>query len=180
MKIRLKEFYRDDVVKKLNTEFNYKNPMQTPKLSKIVLNMGLGEALTNAKVLEEADSVLSTITGQKPMVTRSKKAIANFKLRKGQPIGCMVTLHGDRMYEFFDRLVNFALPRIKDFKGLSPKGFDGSGNFTLGLKEQTIFPEINYEKIEKIKGLNITIVTTAKSDKESKALLTNLGMPFRA
>jgi large subunit ribosomal protein L5 len=180
MNVRLKSYYKEEGVKKLNAEFNYKNTMQVPKLSKIVLNMGLGEALTNVKVLDEAQEVLATVTGQKPTITRSKKAIASFKLRKGMPIGCRVTLHGDRMYEFFDRLVNFTLPRIKDFKGLAPNGFDGSGNYTLGLKEQIIFPEINYEKIERVKGLNVTIVTTARNDKEGKALLSTLGMPFRA
>jgi large subunit ribosomal protein L5 len=160
-------------------DFGYKNPMQVPKLEKIVVNMGLGEAISNNKLIEQGEEQLMAIAGQKPVVTRSRKSIANFKLRENQAIGCMVTLRKDRMYEFFDRLVNVALPRVRDFKGVSSKSFDGKGNFTLGVREQIIFPEINYDRIEKIKGMNITIVTTAKNDEEGRALLRYMGMPFR-
>ena len=160
-------------------EFGFKNPMQVPKLEKIVVNMGLGEAINNGKIIDAAVEQLASITGQKPVVTKARKSIANFKLREGQSIGAMVTLRGDRMYEFLDRLVIVALPRVRDFKGVSPKAFDGKGNYTLGVREQIIFPEINYDKIEKIKGLNITIVTTARNDEEGRALLRHLGMPFR-
>jgi len=154
--------------------------MQVPKIEKIVVNMGLGEAINNNKLIEQAEEQLMAISGQKAVVTRSRKSIANFKLRENQPIGCMVTLRKDRMYEFFDRLVNVALPRVRDFKGVSAKSFDGKGNYTLGIREQIIFPEINYDKIEKIKGMNVTIVTTAKNDEEGRALLRHMGMPFRA
>ena len=176
---RLKEKYKEEIVKQIMKDFNYKSIMQAPKLVKIVLNIGLGEAIQNAKAVEAATGDLTAITSQKPIVTRAKKSIATFKLREGMPIGCKVTLRGDRMYEFLDRLVNSALPRIRDFKGVSPKSFDSKGNYTLGLKEQIIFPEINYDKIDKVRGLNITIVTTAKTEKEGKALLGYLGMPFR-
>jgi len=176
---RLKEKYKEEIVKQIIKDFNYKSIMQAPKLVKIVLNIGLGEAIQNAKAVEAATGDLAAITGQKPIVTRAKKSIATFKLREGMPIGCKVTLRGDRMYEFLDRLVNSALPRIRDFKGVSAKSFDSKGNYTLGLKEQIIFPEINYDKIDKVRGLNITIVTTAKTEKEGKALLGYLGMPFR-
>jgi large subunit ribosomal protein L5 len=153
--------------------------MEVPKLEKVVINMGLGEAIQNAKILDSAQSELAAITGQKPIVTKAKKSIANFKLRAGMPIGCKVTLRRNRMYEFFDRLVNVALPRIRDFKGVSGKSFDGRGNYALGIREQIIFPEIDYDKIDKIKGMNIVITTTAKSDEEGKALLKMMGMPFR-
>ncbi len=160
-------------------DFGYKNPMQVPKMEKIVVNMGLGEAINNNKLIEQAEEQLMAISGQKAVVTRSRKSIANFKLRENQAIGCMVTLRKDRMYEFFDRLVSIALPRVRDFKGVSSKSFDGKGNYTLGIKEQIIFPEINYDRIEKIKGMNITIVTTARNDEEGRALLRHMGMPFR-
>ena len=176
---RLRGSYKETVVPALMKEFSYKNPMQVPKMEKIVINMGLGEAISNNKLIEQAEEQLMAISGQKPVVTRSRKSIANFKLRENQPIGCMVTLRSHRMYEFFDRLVNIALPRVRDFKGVSSKAFDGKGNYTLGVREQIIFPEINYDKIEKIKGMNITIVTTAKSDEEGRALLRYMGMPFR-
>ena len=176
---RLKEVYQNEVVQKLRAEFNYKNIMEVPRLQKIVVNMGLGEAIQNVKILDSASSELGKITGQKAVVTKAKKSIASFKLREGMPIGCMVTLRRDRMYEFLDRLMNVALPRVRDFKGISGKAFDGQGNYTLGIKEQLIFPEINYDEIDKIKGLNVTIVTSAKNDEEGKALLKHLGMPFR-
>jgi large subunit ribosomal protein L5 len=153
--------------------------MEAPRLDKVVVNMGLGEAISNGKILDASVEQLSVITGQRPVVTRARKSIANFKLRQGQSIGAMVTLRGQRAYEFFDRLVNIALPRVRDFKGVSPKAFDGKGNYTLGVKEQIIFPEINYDRVEKIKGLNITVVTTARNDEEGRALLRHLGMPFR-
>jgi large subunit ribosomal protein L5 len=177
---RLRAIYRDSVIPSLMKEFGYKNPMQVPKLEKIVVNMGLGEAISNNKLIEQGEEQLMAISGQKPIVTRSRKSIANFKLRENQPIGCMVTLRSHRMYEFFDRLVNVALPRVRDFKGVSSKAFDGKGNYTLGIREQIIFPEINYDKIEKIKGMNVTIVTTANNDEEGRALLRYMGMPFRA
>lgn len=176
---RMKERYHKELVAKLMKEFNYKNKMQVPRLQKIVVNMGLGEAIQNIKVLDSATNELMAITGQRPVPTKAKKSIANFKLRKGMSIGCLVTLRKDRMYEFFDRLVNVAMPRVRDFRGVSSKSFDGRGNYSLGIKEQIIFPEIDYDKIDKIKGLNITIVTTAKTDEEGKALLGLLGMPFR-
>jgi large subunit ribosomal protein L5 len=167
------------VVPQLMKDFGYKNPMQVPKMEKIVVNMGLGEAINNNKLIEQAEEQMMAISGQKAVVTRSRKSIANFKLRENQAIGCMVTLRKDRMYEFFDRLVSIALPRVRDFKGVSGKSFDGKGNYTLGIREQIIFPEINYDKIEKIKGMNITIVTTARNDEEGRALLRHMGMPFR-
>jgi large subunit ribosomal protein L5 len=176
---RLKKRYEAEVRPELMKEFGFKNPMQSPKLEKIVVNMGLGEAINNGKIIDASVEQLGAITGQKPVVTKSRKSIANFKLRQGQSIGAMVTLRGDRMYEFFDRLVSVALPRVRDFKGVSPKAFDGKGNYTLGVREQIIFPEINYDKVEKIKGLNITVVTTARNDEEGRALLRHLGMPFR-
>jgi large subunit ribosomal protein L5 len=160
-------------------DFGYKNPMQVPKIEKVVVNMGLGEAISNNKLIEQGEEQMMAITGQKGVVTRSRKSIANFKLRENQPIGVMTTLRNARMYEFLDRLLSMALPRVRDFKGLSTKSFDGKGNFTLGIREQIIFPEINYDKIEKIKGMNITIVTTARSDEEGRALLKHMGMPFR-
>ena len=176
---RLKELYHKELVAKLMKEFNYKNKMQVPRLQKIVVNMGLGEAIQNIKVLDSATDELMAITGQKPVPTKAKKSIANFKLRKGMSIGCLVTLRKDRMYEFFDRLVNIALPRVRDFRGVSSRSFDGRGNYSLGIKEQIIFPEVDYDKIDKIKGLNITIVTSAKTDEEGKVLLGLFGMPFR-
>jgi large subunit ribosomal protein L5 len=179
MAARLKERYQKEVRPALMKEFGYGNPMQAPRLEKIVVNMGLGEAINNGKIIDASVAQLSAITGQKPVVTKARKSIANFKLRQGQSIGAMVTLRGDRMYEFFDRLVSIALPRVRDFKGVSPKAFDGKGNYTLGIREQIIFPEINYDQVEKIKGLNITVVTTAGDDEGGRALLRLLGMPFR-
>lgn len=176
---RLRTKYEQEIVPALMKEFSYQTKMAVPRLVKITLNMGLGQALQNAKLLEAAENELTTIAGQKPVITRARKSIATFKLRQGQKIGCMVTLRRDRMYEFLDRLVNFALPRTRDFKGISPRSFDGRGNFSLGIREQIIFPEIDYDKIEKIMGLNISIVTTAKTDDEGRALLRHLGMPFR-
>ena len=176
---KMKEIYQEKVIPSLVKRFNYRNKMQVPKLEKIVVNMGLGEAIQNIKILDSAVQELSEITGQKPVITKAKKSIAQFKLRTGMPIGCMVTLRKERMYEFFSRLVNVALPRVRDFKGLSGKSFDGRGNYALGIREQLIFPEIRYDKIDKIKGMNIVIVTTAKTDEEGKELLRLLGMPFR-
>ncbi len=176
---RLKEVYQEKVVDGLMKRFNYKNRMEVPKLEKIIVNMGLGEAIQNIKILDSAVQEMSQITGQKPVITKAKKSIAQFKLRTGMPIGCMVTLRKERMYEFFNRLVNVALPRVRDFKGLSGKSFDGRGNYALGIREQLIFPEIHYDKIDKVKGMNIVIVTTAKTDEEGKELLKLLGMPFR-
>jgi large subunit ribosomal protein L5 len=176
---RLKAYYQNEVAPRLMKEFNYTNPMQVPRLQKITLNMGLGEAVQNPKILDSAVDELRAISGQQPVVTRAKKAIANFKLRQGLKIGAMVTLRRERMWEFLDRLVSLALPRVRDFKGVSPRAFDGRGNFSLGVKEQIIFPEINYDKIDKIKGLNISIVTSAATDEEGRALLRYLGMPFR-
>ncbi len=177
--IRMRKHYRESVVPALQKEFSYTNVNQVPKLEKVVVNMGLGEAVQNVKLIESAVEQLTLITGQRPVVTRARIAISNFKLRENQPIGVMVTLRGARMYEFIDRLVNVALARVKDFRGVSPKAFDGKGNYTLGIKEQIIFPEINYDQIEKIKGMNITFVTTARTDEESRQLLTQMGMPFR-
>jgi large subunit ribosomal protein L5 len=177
---RLKARFQKEVAPTLMKEFDLKNPMAVPHLHKIVVNMGVGEATQNAKVLDPAVHELGQITGQKPVVTRAKKSIAAFKVREGQAIGAMVTLRGDRMYEFFDRLVNVVLPRVRDFKGVSTKSFDGRGNYTLGLHDQLIFPEIDYAKVDKQKGMNVTIVTTARSDDQSRALLRHLGMPFRA
>ena len=176
---RLKLRYRKEGVPALMKDLGLKNPNQVPRLEKIVVNMGLGEALANGKIMESAVDQLGAITGQKPIVTRARKSIANFKLRQGQAIGCAVTLRGDRMYEFLDRLITVALPRVRDFKGVSPKAFDGNGNYTLGVREQIIFPEINYDQIEKVKGLNISFVTTAKNDEQGLALMRHFGMPFR-
>jgi large subunit ribosomal protein L5 len=177
---RKRKLYRDQAAAELKKLFSYKNPMQIPRLEKITVNMGLGAAVGNPKIIDSAVDEMRAITGQKPVVTRAKKAIATFKLREGVPIGVMVTLRRERMWEFLDRLVSIALPRVRDFKGVSPRGFDGQGNYTLGLKEQIIFPEIDYDKIDVIKGLNISFVTTAKTDDEGRALLSQLGMPFRA
>jgi large subunit ribosomal protein L5 len=176
---RLKERYRNEVAAKLTKEFGYTNPHQIPNFTKIVVNIGLGEAVANPKLMERATEELAAITGQKALVRKSKKAIANFKLRAGLPIGCMVTLRGARMWEFFDRLVNVALPRVRDFRGTPTKGFDGRGNYTLGLKEQIIFPEVDFDKVEKIVGMNVTVCTSAATDAEALALLKHLGMPFR-
>jgi large subunit ribosomal protein L5 len=176
---KLREVYQERAVPALMKRFGYKNRMEVPKLEKIIINMGLGEAIQNIKILDSAVQELSQITGQKPVVTKAKKSIAQFKLRTGMPIGCMVTLRKERMYEFFNRLVNVALPRVRDFKGLSGKSFDGRGNYALGIREQLIFPEIHYDKIDKVKGMNIVIVTTANTDEEGKELLRLLGMPFR-
>jgi large subunit ribosomal protein L5 len=176
---RLKERYQKELIKELIKEFKYKNVMEVPRLEKIVINMGLGEAINNIKILDSAIEELSVITGQRPIATKARKSISNFKLREGMPIGCMVTLRKNKMYEFFDRLVNIALPRVRDFKGVSGKSFDGRGNYTMGIREQIIFPEIDYDKIDKTRGMNIIIVTTAKNDEEGKSLLKYLGMPFR-
>ncbi|MCF8068618.1 MAG: 50S ribosomal protein L5 [Desulfobacterales bacterium] len=175
---QLKDFYDNEVVPKLNETFNYQNPMQIPRVEKVILNMGLGEAINNTKIIDEAAEELKTIAGQKPIVTRAKKSIAAFKLREGMPIGCKVTLRRERMYDFLNKLLNIALPRVRDFKGVSGKAFDGNGNYSLGIKEQIIFPEIEFDKIDKIKGLNITIVTSAETDGEGKELLKCMGMPF--
>jgi len=176
---RLKKIYKETIAPELFKEFNYKSPMQIPKLEKIVVSMGVGEALQNKKLLDEAISTLSQITGQKAIKTKAKKSIANFKIRSGQEIGAKVTLRGTIMYEFFDRLVNIALPRVKDFRGISQNAFDGHGNYSLGVQEQIIFPEIDFDKIEKIAGLNVCIVTTARTDAEARAFLGKFGMPFR-
>jgi large subunit ribosomal protein L5 len=176
---RLKELYEKEHRPVLTKQFGYKSPMEVPRLDKIILNMGLGEAIQNIKVLDSAVEELALIAGQRPVITRARKSIASFKLRAGMPIGCMVTLRRERMYDFFDKLVNIGLPRVRDFRGVSDKSFDGRGNFTLGIKEHIMFPEIDYDKIDKIKGLNITIVTTANTDEEGKALLRLMGMPFR-
>jgi large subunit ribosomal protein L5 len=176
---RLRTLYNKEIKQKLQAELGIKNPMQVPKLSKITINMGIGEAVTNPKLLDSAVEELGAITGQRPVVTKAKKSIAVFKLRAGQKIGAMVTLRKDHMYEFLDRLVNFALPRVRDFKGVSPKSFDGRGNYTMGIREEIIFPEINFEKLDKAKGMNITFNTTAANDDQSRALLRHFGMPFR-
>lgn len=176
---RLKDKYKKEVAAALAKEFGIDNPMAVPKISKIVVNMGLGEASANAKILETATEELKAITGQKPVVTKAKKSIAAFKLRQGMNIGAMVTLRGDRMYEFLDRLISIALPRVRDFRGISSKAFDGRGNYTLGIREQLIFPEIDFNKVDKTRGMNITIVTTAKNDDQARSLLKQLGMPFR-
>ncbi len=175
----LKQFYETEVAPKLMETFGFRNPMQVPRLDKIVLNMGLGEAIQNIKILDSAAEELKVISGQKPVITRAKRSIAAFKLRDGMPIGCMVTLRRAKMYDFYTKLVNIALPRVRDFRGISGKAFDGRGNYSLGIKEQLIFPEIDYDKIDKIKGLNVTIVTTATNDAEGKELLKLMGMPFR-
>jgi len=176
---RLKERYTKEIAPAMGKEYGYKNVMAIPKLEKIVINIGLGEAIQNAKLLDNAADELSQIAGQRPVITRAKKSIASFKLRKGMPIGCSVTLRGERMFEFLDRLVNTALPRVRDFRGLSTKSFDGRGNYTLGLRDQLIFPEIDYSRVSKIKGMNICVVTTAKTDDEARTLLRLFGMPFR-
>ncbi len=175
----MKEIYQEKVAPALMKRFNYQNRMEIPRLEKIIVNMGLGEAIQNVKILDSAAQEMSQITGQKAVITKAKKSIAQFKLREGMPIGCMVTLRKERMYEFFSRLVNVALPRVRDFKGVSGKSFDGRGNYSLGLREQLIFPEIQYDKIEKVRGMNIVIVTTARTDEEGKELLKLMGMPFR-
>ncbi len=176
---RLKEKYRSEVAPALAKQFDIKNPMAVPRVEKIVLNMGVGEAIANQKALDSAADELRTVSGQKPVVTKAKKSIAAFKLRQGMAIGTMVTLRGDRMYEFLDRFITVALPRVRDFRGISPKAFDGRGNYTLGIREQMIFPEIDFNKIDKVRGMNISIVTTAKSDNQAFALLKAFGMPFR-
>lgn len=176
----LREFYEKECVPLLIKEFGYKNTMQVPKLVKVVVNMGLGEAVQNAKVLESATEELSGMAGQRPVITKAKKSIASFKIREGMSIGCMVTLRGERMYDFFTKLVQIALPRVRDFRGVSEKSFDARGNYTLGLREQIIFPEIDYNKVEKVRGLNVTIVTSAKTDAEGRLLLRLMGMPFRS
>ena len=176
---RLKERYQKEVVPALTKEFGYKNVMAVPKIEKVVVNMGLGEATSNVKLIDAGADELARVAGQKPVTRRAKKSIAQFKVRKGQPIGTMVTLRGERMWEFLDRLMSIALPRVRDFKGVSPKGFDGRGNYTLGLRDQLLFPEIDYMKVDKARGMNISVVTTAKTDEESRRLLQLLGMPFR-
>jgi large subunit ribosomal protein L5 len=176
---RLKERYEKEAIPALTKEFGYKNVMAVPKIEKVVVNMGLGEATSNAKIIEVGADELGRITGQKPVVRRAKKSIAAFKVRKGQPIATSVTLRGERMYEFLDRLVSIALPRVRDFRGVSPKGFDGRGNFTLGLKDQLLFPEIDYMKVDKSRGMNVSVVTTARTDQEARKLLQLIGMPFR-
>jgi large subunit ribosomal protein L5 len=179
MAARLKERYQKEIAPALAKEFNITNPMATPRLEKIVINMGLGEAIANSKIIDTAADELSSIAGQRPVTTKAKKSIASFKLREGMPIGSMVTLRGDRMYEFLDRFVSVALPRVRDFRGVSPKAFDGRGNYTLGIRDQLIFPEIDFNKVDKTRGMNISIVTTAKNDEQARALLKALGMPFR-
>jgi large subunit ribosomal protein L5 len=179
MAARLKQRYQKDIAPAIAKEFGIKNPMAIPRLEKIVLNMGMGEAIANSKVLDTAVAELTSIAGQKPVITKAKKSIASFKLRQGMPIGVMVTLRGERMYEFFDRLVSVALPRVRDFRGVSPKAFDGRGNYTIGIREQLIFPEIDFNKVDKLRGMNISIVTSARNDEQARALLKSLGMPFR-
>ncbi len=175
---RLKDQYQNEIVDALMKKFGYKNKMQAPKLDKIVVNMGVGEAKENAKILEAAVKDMEIITGQKAIITKAKHSIANFKIREGMPIGCKVTLRGEKMYEFLDRLINLALPRVRDFRGINPNAFDGRGNYALGIKEQLIFPEIEYDKIDKIRGMDVIVVTTAKTDEEGRELLTQFGMPF--
>ena len=179
MAARLKERYQKEVAPAIAKEFGINNPMAIPRVQKVVLNMGMGEAIANAKILDTAVDELRSITGQKPVITKAKKSIASFKLRQGMPIGVMVTLRGDRMYEFLDRLVSIALPRVRDFRGVSPKAFDGRGNYTIGVREQLIFPEIDFNKVDKLRGMNISIITTARNDEQARALLKGLGMPFR-
>ena len=179
MSCRLKETYRNEIVDALMKKFGYKNVMQVPKLEKVVINMGVGEAKENAKILDAAVSDMETITGQKAVITRAKKSVDNFKIREGMPIGCKVTLRGEKMYEFVDRLINLALPRVRDFRGVNPNAFDGRGNYALGIKEQLIFPEIEYDKIDKIRGMDIIFVTTAKTDEEARELLAQFNMPFQ-
>ncbi len=177
---RIKERYQKEAVPALRKEFGYTNIMAVPKIEKVVVNMGLGEATQNVKIIDTAQDELGRITGQRPVTTRAKKSIAAFKVRKGMPIGSMVTLRGERMWEFLDRLMNIALPRVRDFKGVSPKGFDGRGNYTLGLRDQLLFPEIDYLKVDKARGMNVSVVTTARTDQEARRLLQLIGMPFRA
>jgi large subunit ribosomal protein L5 len=177
---RLKDRYLTDVVPALKKEFGYKNVMAVPKIKKVVVNMGLGEATQNVKIVDTGSDELARITGQRPVARRAKKSIAAFKVRKGMPVGTMVTLRGERMYEFLDRLMNVALPRVRDFRGVSPKGFDGRGNFTLGLRDQLIFPEIDYMKVDKARGMNVSVVTSARTDQEARKLLQLIGMPFKA
>lgn len=176
---RLKETYQNEIVDAMTKKFGYKNVMQVPKLAKIVVNMGIGEAKENSKILDTAMAELEIITGQKAVTTKAKNSIANFKLREGMPIGCKVTLRGDKMYEFLDRLVNLALPRVRDFRGVNPNAFDGRGNYALGIKEQLIFPEIEYDKVDKVRGMDVIVVTTAETDEEARELLTQFGMPFK-
>jgi large subunit ribosomal protein L5 len=177
--VRLEEKYEKEVIPALVKEFKYGNPMQVPRLEKVIINMGLGEAIQNIKILEQAQAEMAAIAGQKPVITRAKKSIAAFKLREGMPIGCRVTLRKKRMFDFLNKLMNVALPRVRDFRGVSDKSFDGRGNYSLGIRDELIFPEIDYDKIEKVKGMNVTIVTTARTDEEAKFLLRELGMPFR-
>jgi large subunit ribosomal protein L5 len=177
---RLEDFYKEECIPAMMQEFRYKSSMQVPRVKKVIVNMGLGEATQNIKILDSASAELAAIAGQKPVITRARKSIAAFKLREGMPIGCMVTLRREKMFEFLDRLLNVALPRVRDFRGVSDKAFDGRGNYTLGIKEQIIFPEIDYDKIDKIRGMNITIVTSANTDEEAKFLLRRLGMPFKS
>jgi len=179
MASRLKEKYRQEVVPGLRKEFNYKNPMQVPGVHKVVVNIGMGEVIQNAKAMDAAISDLATITGQRPVITRAKRSVAAFKLREGMQIGCMVTLRGDHMYQFLDKLMNVALPRIRDFQGVSAEAFDGRGNYTLGLREQLVFPEIDYDKVDKVRGMEVSIVTTARTDEEGRRLLKLMGMPFK-
>ncbi len=176
---RLQETYSNEIVDKMMKKFGYKNVMQVPKLEKIIINMGVGEAKENSKVLDSAISDLETISGQKAVITRAKKSVANFRLREGQPIGCKVTLRGKKMYEFADRLINLALPRVRDFRGVNPNAFDGRGNYALGIKEQLIFPEIEYDKVDKVRGMDVIFVTTAHTDEEARELLAQFGMPFK-
>jgi large subunit ribosomal protein L5 len=179
MASRLKEKYQKEVVPALQKEFTYSNPMQVPRVNKVVVNIGMGEAIQNAKAMDAAVSDLASITGQRPIITRAKRSVAAFKLREGMQIGCMVTLRGERMYYFLDKLMNVALPRLRDFQGVSPEAFDGRGNYTLGLREQLVFPEIDYDKVDKIRGMEVSIVTTARTDEEGRRLLKLMGMPFR-
>ena len=179
MASRLKEKYQEEVTPALLKEFNYKNPMQVPTINKVVVNIGMGEAIQNAKAMDAAVADLSAITGQRPVITRAKRSVAAFKLREGMQIGCMVTLRGDRMYQFLDKLMNVALPRLRDFQGVSPEAFDGRGNYTLGLREQLVFPEIDYDKVDKVRGMEVSIVTTARTDEEGRRLLRLMGMPFK-
>jgi len=179
MASRLKEKYQQEVVPALQKEFNYKNPMQVPGVHKVVVNIGLGEVIQNAKAMDAAVGDLAVITGQRPVITRAKRSVAAFKLREGMQIGCMVTLRGDRMYQFLDKLLNVALPRLRDFQGVSPEAFDGRGNYTLGLREQLVFPEIDYDKVDKVRGMEVSIVTTARTDEEGRQLLKLMGMPFK-
>jgi len=179
MASRLKEKYTKEVVPALRKEFNYSNPMQVPTINKVVVNIGMGEAIQNAKAMDAAISDLATITGQRPVITRAKHSVAAFKLREGMQIGCMVTLRGEHMYQFLDKLLNVALPRLRDFQGVSPDAFDGRGNYTLGLREQLVFPEIDYDKIDKVRGMEVSIVTTARTDEEGRRLLRLMGMPFK-